>query len=88
MRSVQDAAQAKTGRLLRVLFLWIGRLSPDPRAARLLSWLGVLFFQISGANDKSFQVRNDLVTEHFYSKVVTDPLQEDRLAFRAVARRE
>jgi hypothetical protein len=36
MHPVQNAAKAEAGRLLRVLFLRIGRLPPDPRAARLL----------------------------------------------------
>jgi hypothetical protein len=43
MHEVQNAAKAKGGRLLRVLFLWIGRLSPDPRAARLLSLVSCTF---------------------------------------------
>ncbi len=37
MHPVQDAAQAEGRRLLRVLFLWIDRLSADPGTARLLS---------------------------------------------------
>ena len=39
MHPVQNTTKAKSGRLLRVLFLWIGCLSPDPRAAWLLSGL-------------------------------------------------
>jgi hypothetical protein len=34
---LQSIAEAQDGRLLRVLFLRLGRLSTDPRAARLLS---------------------------------------------------
>jgi hypothetical protein len=37
MHPLQDAAKAEGRRLLRVLFLWIDRLSADSGTARLLS---------------------------------------------------
>ena len=52
MHELQGIAQTEGGRLLRVLFLRIGRVSTYPRAAQLLSLNQMYFRQIiSGTND-------------------------------------
>jgi hypothetical protein len=52
VHELQGIAQTEGGRLLRVLFLRIGRVSTYPRAAQLLSLNQMYFRQIiSGTND-------------------------------------
>jgi hypothetical protein len=54
---LQSVAEAQGGRLLRVLFLRLGRLSTDPRAAQLLSLSQAYFRQIiSGTYDNKAMV--------------------------------
>jgi hypothetical protein len=51
VHGLQDFAEAHGGRLLRVLFLRLGRVSTDTRAAQLLSLSQAYFRQIiSGRN--------------------------------------